>query len=286
MILFKRYLDLKIHLARQKESGHSIGFVPTMGALHEGHISLIEESRKINEITVCSIFVNPTQFNNRTDFEKYPETIKEDILALETASCDVLYLPSVDEIYPDGLENLARFDLGILESVFEGKYRPGHFQGVCNVVDRLLSHVEPNNLYMGQKDFQQCMVIQRLLGITGRIERTRLIVCPTLREADGLAMSSRNLRLTDEERKKAGTINRELKKIAEKIKPGSLSPLTSTAKLNLEEQGFKVDYVEIATSYDLQLLEQWDGKTEIVILAAAFLNEIRLIDNMVVNVQA
>src|SRR5436190_4833396 len=191
MILFKKEADLHNWLDVQQKKDRQVGFIPTMGALHQGHISLIKSS-KINEaITVCSIFVNPTQFNDRKDFNKYPATPENDIYLLEKADCDVLFMPSEREIYPDSF-NKTHYDLGYLETILEGKYRPGHFQGVCKVMDRLLHIVNPSHLYLGQKDYQQCMVIRKLIQIVGLSKSVEITVSSTLRENDGLAMSSCN----------------------------------------------------------------------------------------------
>src|SRR5690242_6983731 len=167
MIVFKKAADLSRHISLLKEENKTIGFVPTMGALHRGHLSLIEASKDQCDVTVCSIFVNPTQFNDPKDFEKYPITIEQDIKLLTQKDTDILFLPSVDEIYPDGVHHLAIYDLGALETVLEGKYRPNHFQGVCQVMDRLLHIVQAEKLFMGRKDYQQCLVVSRLIEIKG-----------------------------------------------------------------------------------------------------------------------
>lgn len=278
MILFKKTADLQIFLSEKRQSGAKIGFAPTMGALHQGHISLINTSTNNTAITVSSIFVNPTQFNNAADFEKYPITIEKDIDMLEHAGCDVLLLPSVAEMYPQGTQNLPRYDLGFIETVLDGKYRPGHFQGVCQVVHRLLDIVEPDVLFLGQKDYQQCMVIKKMIELTGLT--TKLAICPTLREADGLAMSSRNMRLNTAERSKAVLISQTLQFVKQQIKPGYLGDTKERASNYLNAEGFKTDYVEIADADTLQLQDCWDGTMPLVILAAAFLHEVRLIDNM------
>jgi len=283
MILFKKLTDLRKWLDDQQEKENTIGFVPTMGALHAGHISLIETSVKANRITVCSIFVNPTQFNDPADFEKYPVTIEKDIAVLEAAGCDVLFLPSVKEIYPDGVKAVRNYELGYLETVFEGKYRPGHFQGVCMVVNRLLDIVQPGNLYLGQKDYQQCMVITKLVELMGASQKIKVNICPTLREADGLAMSSRNMRLNETERKKAVTIYQALSMMKKELQQGKLKGLKDKAISMLEQRGFRVDYVEIAGATDLSLPDQWDGEQKLVALVAAFNGETRLIDNMALN---
>jgi pantoate--beta-alanine ligase len=280
MILFKQAAALSAYLAAQKAAGRAIGFVPTMGALHQGHISLIHTSRSQGSLTVCSIFVNPTQFNNAADFEKYPITIEKDIDLLEGAGGDVLFLPSVAEMYPDGQGLKQQYELGYLEQVLEGSHRPGHFQGVCQVVHRLLDIVQPTFLYLGQKDYQQCMVIKKLVEILQM--DTQLVICPTLREESGLAMSSRNMRLGTAEKIQAAQISQTLMRIKNELKPGYLGDLKQRAVNYLSAEGYRVDYVDIANAENLELVQNWDGQTPLVALVAAFLGDIRLIDNMLV----
>lgn len=283
MIIFKKPSALKAFLEKKRVKKNEIGFVPTMGALHAGHISLVEAAKKENQIVVCSIFVNPTQFNDPEDFKKYPITLEKDILMFEGAGCDVLFIPSVEDIYPNGTNNLAHYNLGFLETVLEGKFRPGHFQGVCLVMERLLGIVLPDNLYLGQKDYQQCMVIKKLIELIGLKDKIKVKVCPTLREKDGLAMSSRNTRLSDADRIKATTISKALYHIKEKLRTGDTKKIKDEAKLLLQQNGFLIDYVEIANADTLELIENWNGKEKVVALAAAFLNNVRLIDNMVID---
>ena len=283
MTLFKKAADLRKWHDTQKKKENTVGFVPTMGALHTGHISLIETSKRANPVIISSIFVNPTQFNDPKDFEKYPVTLEKDIAMLEAANCDILFLPSVKEMYPDGLKQTDHYKLGNLETVLDGKFRPGHFQGVCMVVQRLLEIVKPDNLYLGQKDYQQCMVIKKLIELMGLGNKIKVNICPTLREADGLAMSSRNMRLNNDERKTAATIFRSLSWIKDNIEQGNLTALKSQAVKMLEEAGFRVDYVEIANATNLSLVNNWDGKQKLVTLVAAFINEVRLIDNMLLR---
>ncbi len=282
MILFKKSTELSQYIKRLKDAGNQIGFVPTMGALHKGHLALLETSFSSNDLTVCSIFVNPTQFNDPKDFKKYPVSIEQDIQMLESSGADILFLPSVEKIYPGGTTHLQHFDIGHLENILEGRYRPGHFQGVCQVMNRLLNIVEPHRVYMGQKDFQQCMVVKRLLELT--TSETLLIICRTQREPDGLAMSSRNLRLNDEERSKAATIYQVLQFFKQHVKAGSLNQLKTTGKEMLDEKRFKTDYVEIADAGTLAVLNEWDGQSKLVALIASFINEVRLIDNMIIGV--
>jgi len=281
MIIFKKAKDINTYLLKQQEAGSRIGFVPTMGALHPGHISLIQTSGKHNTLSVCSIFVNPAQFNDLKDFDNYPTTIEKDINELEKAGCAVLFLPAVTEIYPAGTENAEKYDLGYIETVLEGKFRPGHFQGVCLVVDRLLTIIKAHELYLGQKDYQQCIVIKKLTELKNI--PVHINICPTLREADGLAMSSRNLRLTAANRKQALKIFETLTFIKNNLNPGDLKILKQTAAQKLVDAGFKVDYIEIALAADLTVIDTWDGITATVAVAAAFCGEVRLIDNLLLN---
>ncbi len=281
MIIFKKAADIGIFLQQKRQNNPKTGFVPTMGALHQGHISLIESACSENDVVVCSIFVNPTQFNDPKDFQNYPITIENDIDLLEKAGCDALFLPAVEEMYPAGLENKKTYALGYLETVLEGRYRPGHFQGVCQVVHRLLTIVPADRLYLGQKDFQQCMVIRKMIELENLPIET--VICPTLRETDGLAMSSRNMRLDKEAREKAVEISRTLLHIKSSLKAGDLSELKTAAVEQLNRTGFKTDYVEIADADTLELIGRWDGKRKLVALCAAFLGEVRLIDNMLLQ---
>mgnify|MGYP001544599542 CR=1 FL=1 len=281
MIIFKRARELRAYLHKMKDKGLKTGFVPTMGALHQGHLSLIRASQKHNEITLCSVFVNPTQFNDPKDFEKYPVRTEDDIYLLERAACDILFLPTVGEIYPGGITSGTHYALGNLENILEGMYRPGHFQGVCQVMERLLNIVHPDCLYLGQKDYQQCMVLKRLVELIQL--PVRIEICPTLRESDGLAMSSRNLRLNVPEREKATGIFKALEFIRQNIEPGTTNHILYDAQVMLSQNGFKVDYVAISKAENLELVNHWDGKTPLVALAAAFLNQVRLIDNLLLE---
>lgn len=280
MIIFKQAKPLTDNLKQQRKTNKQIGFVPTMGALHQGHLSLIAASKSNNDITVCSLFVNPTQFNNPEDFKHYPVTIEKDIEQLISLGCDIVFLPSTEEIYPSGFQQ-KQYDLGSIENRLEGFYRPGHFQGVCQVVDRLLEITDPHNLYVGQKDYQQCMVIKKLLELTGRDELVRLNIIPTMREAGGLAMSSRNLRLSEAQKKTATSIYRELSLIKNNFQSQSFGQLKQLAKEHLETEGFVVDYVEIANRNTLSPAKKEDEP--LVALIAASIGKIRLIDNLILN---
>ncbi len=281
MIIYKHAKDLKKHLRKLKLSDASLGFVPTMGALHQGHLSLLKESKKTAEITVASIFVNPTQFNNAGDFKKYPKTIEQDILFLEESGCDILFFPDEKEIYPDEVSKKKHFDLGYLETILEGEFRPGHFQGVCLVVEKLLKIVDPDFLFMGQKDFQQCKVISRLIELMHA--NIQLIICPILREESGLAMSSRNLRFNDSERKLAAQLYEVLASIKSNRNNEDFQTLKNKAIIRLENKGFKIEYLELAKKENLELVTDFNNKENLVLLIAVYLNEVRLIDNLLIN---
>ena len=278
MIVLKQIKIINTFVGKLKQQGKTIGFVPTMGALHNGHISLINKSKSENYVTICSIYVNPTQFNNKTDLQKYPITIEADINELEKAECDVLFLPSTQEMYKDGELN-EHYNLGYLENILEGKFRPGHFQGVCMIVDKLLKAIEPTVLYLGRKDYQQCMVINKM--ITDKKYNLLLKICDTIREQDGLAMSSRNVRLNVNERIDALKIIETLKHIKKELTTENIEVLKINAKNYLTQNGYKVDYIEIADAETLEITKDWDGNKKLVVLVAAYLNEVRLIDNII-----
>jgi len=282
MIIYKESAALNIKLQKIKSEDQKIGFVPTMGALHAGHISLINDSREMGNTTVCSIFVNPTQFNDQKDFEKYPVDIEKDIYLLEKAETEILFLPSVKEMYPEGLTTLYQYDLGFLETILEGFYRPGHFQGVCRIVHKLLNIVQPHHLFMGQKDYQQCMVIKKL--ITDYSINTQLNIVATERENSGLAMSSRNLRLSAVAKQKATAVYQALQFIKNNLYQLSISQLKEEAITIITNAGFeKIDYVEICNADTLQPATIADGNSKLVALAAAFIESVRLIDNLLLN---
>jgi pantoate--beta-alanine ligase len=280
MILFKKTEDLTKYLITISQNEIQIGFVPTMGALHKGHLELVQTCRKNSGLCIVSIFVNPTQFNDPADFEKYPVTIEEDIRLLEEAGCDVLFLPAVNEIYPEGISSLPYFDLGHLETIWEGKYRPGHFQGVCQVMQRLLGIVMPARLFMGSKDYQQCMVIRRLIDLNQW--NIQLVMAATVREPSGLAMSSRNARLNDTQRVQAVAIFRTLQYIQQHIRNTNVPDLIAEGNQILTEAGFeKVDYIGIADAHTLQPVTERQEQQSLVVLIAGFIGGVRLIDNMV-----
>jgi pantoate--beta-alanine ligase len=282
MILFKTTAPLQRQLEKLHSKNLKIGFVPTMGALHKGHLSLINECKKQCDIIVCSIFVNPTQFNDKKDFEKYPVTIENDIYLLETNKTNILFLPSVNEIYPEGLQQLQQFNLDYLENILEGKYRPGHFQGVCNVVYRLLKIVQPDIIFLGRKDYQQYLVLKKMMqdfypGIN-------IYPADIAREPNGLAMSSRNMRLSDEAREKAAVIYQQLQYIKQNITSKTFHELKQHATQSLLQNGFdKVDYVEISDAATLLPANEVTNDRNLIALIAAFIEDVRLIDNLLLQ---
>lgn len=261
------------------EKGTSIGFVPTMGALHEGHLSLIRRAKAENQLTLCSVFVNPIQFNNPEDLDKYPRTLSTDVKMLEKAGCDVLFSPLAEEMYPQGTTESLELDWGMLDKVMEGKFRPGHFKGVAIVVKKLFSLTHPTRAYFGKKDYQQLAVIRSM------VKQLRLpvaiIPCDTVREPDGLAMSSRNMRLSIAERQVAPVIYEVLCRVREKAGKMSVKELREWAIRKIQEHpSIRVEYFEIGDKETLMPLENWSLKSRAVAFTAVFLGDVRLIDNL------
>lgn len=281
MIVFKKISALQKHLNFLRTNGLSVGFAPTMGALHEGHMSLMRISNGQCDITVSSIFVNPTQFNEKSDLDKYPITIQSDLNVLLREDVDVVFLPEVVEIYPDGQGYENPYDLGALAEVLEGEKRPGHFDGVVQVVDRLIDIVQPTALFMGQKDFQQFSIIQRMLS--EKKSNVELVVCPIVREEDNLAMSSRNVRLTEEDRVDALTLSRTLQYIDTHKFDKPVSALIAEGVKMLNLPNIKLEYLTIRDGRTLQPLESITSDSYAVALVAAWVGKIRLIDNIILN---
>lgn len=282
MLIFNRQEDLKNHLKSVASEKTSIGFVPTMGALHQGHLSLIEKSLAENDISVVSIFVNPTQFNNAEDLEKYPRTLEKDTKKIETVSENVLiFAPSVDDIY-EGNTVSANFNFDGLENQMEGEHRPGHFDGVGTIVKRLFEIIKPTNAYFGEKDFQQLQIVKKM------VEKHKLPVnvigCPIFREQNGLAMSSRNERLSVQEREDASLIYKTLKTAKEKFGTESAKEITNWVEGIFEKTpDFKLEYFQIADEDKLlPATAKNDGKKYRAFIAV-FVNNIRLIDNISLN---
>lgn len=276
--LFQTIKELKVFLAEPLQAGLSIGFVPTMGALHEGHLKLVSRATEENDISVVSIFVNPIQFNNQADLEKYPRDLNRDLELLEATGCQIVFAPSAEEMYPE--PDTTEFDFGLLDKVMEGKFRPGHFKGVAIVVKKLFEIVTPSKAYFGEKDFQQLSIIKKMVSQLNL--PVEIVPCPIIREADGLAMSSRNARLTLEERKNATAIFEALTEIKETYSWFTPDGLTKLLASQIEENPyFRVEYVSVVDTITLQPFEDWPDVTHAVVCVASFIGSVRLIDNVV-----
>lgn len=268
--------ELKAHLQALKDKGYTIGFVPTMGALHEGHLSLITQAKKKCDKVIVSIFVNPTQFNNSNDLEKYPRQEEKDLLLLEENECDLVFLPSVEEMYPE--DYIApKVDLDHIENTMEGKHRPGHFDGVVNIVSRFFKIIEPEKAFFGRKDFQQVAVVKEMvkqLKLTVQIEEV-----DTMRTPSGLAMSSRNINLSEQEREEAVVISQVLKKGKSWAKTYAPAVTLNKMKDYFNESNLALEYLQIVHPENLNDLNQYwvSGATACI---AAYCGEVRLIDNM------
>lgn len=281
MLVFKKVADLQHWLDSERRAGKTVGFAPTMGALHEGHLSLVYAAKAECGLAVASIFVNPTQFNDPSDLEKYPRMPEKDIALLLSAHCDALFMPSVDEVYPPGQDLSVRLDFRQLDQVMEGVFRPGHFGGMATVVKRLLDIVQPQRLYMGQKDFQQLTIVRDMLRqLHSPIE---LVMCPTTREPDGLAMSSRNLRLSPEMRAAAPIIYETLQEAKSAFRREPAAAVQARALERLQAAGLKTEYFDIADGITLLPVAQYDDSPFIVACVAAWAGEVRLIDNLVLR---
>lgn len=282
MFLFKTVDKLQAHLDDKRSEGLEIGFIPTLGALHEGHGSLIRHSIKEGLYTVVSIYVNPTQFNDPEDLEKYPKPIKEDLNYLHELTADVVFLPSDETIYPEDRSDIPHVHLGHLNTTLEAVHRPGHFEGVLQVVHRLLEIVEADHLFMGTKDLQQLIIIRELIRQLNI--PVQLVGLPIVRDTNGLARSSRNERLSGENRKKAAIIFEVMNMIAKKYPATSIEELKEKAFTKLNQPPFRPEYFEFVRSDNLEILdskEQYSGPVSIV--TAVWCDEIRLIDNLVVD---
>lgn len=276
MLVYKSVNELTQFLLQNKHK--TIGFVPTMGALHQGHLSLINQSKEKTDLTICSIFVNPIQFNKQEDLENYPRTIDLDIQKLEGVACDVLFLPSADEMYPT--KQYKNFDFGGLATVMEGEYRPGHFNGVANVIERFFAIIKPTYAFFGEKDFQQLAIVKAL---TKQLElSTEIIGCPILREESGLAMSSRNERLTAEERTRSAIIYRSLVQIKNNCTTITIEQAKENFKTAVEREQMSLEYIEFADGDTLQPIKQWNETNYCVAFVAVNVGKVRLIDNLTI----
>lgn len=277
MEVIRTVSELKQRVAAHRAQGKTIGLVPTMGALHAGHISLMEQARKDNDIVVVSVFVNPTQFNNPEDLRTYPRTEEADCVKMEVANVDIAFIPSVEEVYPE--PDTRTFDLGPVAEVMEGPMRPGHFNGVAQIVSKLFYMVEPDRAYFGEKDFQQIAVIRRMVELEGfNIE---IIDCPIKREDDGLAMSSRNVRLTAEQRQIAPSINKALVASLDFAKSHSVEETKQSviSEINAQPE-MEVEYYEIVNAATMQPISNWEDAPVAVGCITVYCGEVRLIDNI------
>ena len=281
MEIFYTVNELRAYFQNQKELGIVIGFVPTMGALHQGHISLIERSKAECQLTVASIFVNPTQFNDPKDYDKYPRMTETDGQMLREHGCDILFLPSVDEMYQHPLLEVSPLNIGYLDTILEGAKRPGHYQGVATIVEKLFLAVQSDKVYMGLKDFQQVKVIEKL--VRDKNMPIKIIGCPTLREPNGLAMSSRNMRLSEDGKQKAGAIYQVLEFIEKHRAIDTPEIVLAQAKDMIASKDYwDLEYLELRHAQDLSEIDQkhWQEGLDYAALYAGWLEGVRLIDNL------
>ena len=276
--ILKNRQELSDYILKIKENGQKIGFAPTMGALHEGHLSLYEKARKENDIIISSIFVNPTQFNNPEDLKKYPRTIEKDIeLLQQTQNVDAVYIPQIEDIYSNGLER-KNYNFEGLENEMEGKFRPGHFDGVGTVVEELFRQVQPNNAYFGEKDFQQLMIIKKL------VEKLSLpiniIGMPIYREKNGLAMSSRNMRLTSEQRESAKIIFETLVKVKDLFHQQTLDEIHQFVENTFKNSDFELEYFIITNEKTLREISEIKSVETYRAFIVVIIDGVRLIDNI------
>lgn len=281
MKIFRTKQELQHELAGIRQQNQVITLVPTMGALHEGHLSLINYPKPLTDITVCSIFVNPTQFNDPKDLEKYPRPIENDIALLESVGCDILFMPTVEEMYPEN-DPQWHIDLGNLDQIWEGEHRPGHFQGVTQIVFKLFDLVKPNQACFGQKDFQQVMVIQRMIDIKNL--DIKLLICPIIRSEAGLALSSRNARLSEEGKENALTIITALRFIQDNLEQKSVAELLDGAKIIIASNpAVELEYLSICETSTLAPVDNIESGKDYVALIAAWVEKVRLIDNILLS---
>ena len=279
MFICKRVSHLQAWLTSQRNQSRTVGFVPTMGALHKGHLSLVEASRQVCDITCASIFVNPRQFNNPNDLKNYPRPVEADIRALYAAKTDVIFIPEISDMYPPDDPYQTSFEPGRLAETMEGEFRPGHFKGMVDVVYRLLRIVAPDQLLLGQKDFQQAAIITQLVQETAL--PVKVTISPTVREVNGLAMSSRNMRLSDEGKEAASIIYRELvngKNAFENRMPASV--ISEQMMDTYRSHGLDPEYVAVVDGISLQPVEHYDDSDYIVACCAVKVEDVRLIDNL------
>ena len=277
MLVVDNIAQLRSYLAAARAEGKSVGLVPTMGALHEGHASLVERSVRENEVTVVSVFVNPTQFNDKGDLERYPRTLEADCRLLEGLGTDCVFAPTVEEVYPE--PDTRQFDFTPLDKVMEGIYRPGHFNGVAQIVSKLFMYVEPDRAYFGEKDFQQLAIIREMVcQMNFKLE---IVGCPIVREQDGLALSSRNALLTDEQRHTALAISQSLFASVEYAKSHTLTETKQMVEEAIAAtEGLELEYYEVVDGNTLQPVSSWDDTDYVVGCITVYCGKVRLIDNI------
>ena len=278
MRVVNKIAEVKQFVSSQKKNGKTIGLVPTMGALHQGHISLVKEASNQCDVVIVSIFVNPSQFNNIEDLQRYPRNMEQDLTLLNKTGCELVFAPEVKEVYP--VPDERKFDFGSLEKVMEGFYRPGHFNGVAQIVSKLFDYVKPDKAYFGLKDFQQLAIIKELKNQQNL--KTEIVDCPIIREKDGLAMSSRNLLLTNEERKNAPVIAATLIESCNFVPEWSVKKVADHVVNHINSvKGFEVEYFEIVNGNTLQRVDKWSDSNYIVGCIAVYVGKVRLIDNII-----
>lgn len=280
MLVVKSVNELEKQVGKFRDDNKSIGFVPTMGALHQGHLQLVSRCVAENDVCVVSLFVNPTQFNDKNDFNRYPRTLENDATLLESVGCNIIFAPSAEEMYtPSEMGTVFDFDFGGLDEVMEGVFRPSHFNGVVQVVSKLFSMVTPDRAYFGEKDFQQLAIIRRMVRVMNF--PIKIVGCPIVREKSGLAMSSRNALLSEQERTSASVIYQTLLQSVKLIEEKNVAETKAWVidRLNATE-GFKVEYYEIVDGNSLKSINDWSAADYIVGCVTVYCGKIRLIDNI------
>ena len=281
MLIFTKITELQAFLAQTNGKKQTVGFVPTMGALHLGHISLIKASKKECDITICSIYVNPTQFNDKNDLERYPKTPEKDLELLSNIACDVVFVPTTEEMYSSKEERI--FDFGYLDKILEGSHRPGHFNGVALIISKFFDIVKPYKAFFGSKDYQQVMIVKAL--VKQLHYDVEIKSCPILREEDGLAMSSRNALLNPDERKAAKIFPWLMDEVkALKEKGADINEIKNMVEVSLKKNSiYKLDYLAICDAASLKELNSFNEAQSYVVLIACFVGKIRLIDNIILS---
>ena len=280
MYLARNNSELRGFLRALRNGNDSVGFVPTMGALHEGHMALIERCAQENDVCIASVFVNPTQFNDEGDLKSYPRQTDKDFEILKKAGCQLMFAPQVEDIYPNGPE-VSNVDLDGIENIIEGKYRPGHFRGVATVIDRFFNILRPDRAYFGFKDYQQVVVVEKL--VSKRPYTIEIVACDTVRDENGLALSSRNKLLNDQEKKEASIIYKTLLSIKDNLYNKSISELLAIVEQNFANSNLELEFINIIDGNSFELVDDVSKHDKIVASIAAYQNGVRLIDNLLLK---